>query len=164
MWTFEGIFYTNLDINVSAFIAEIKQKEIIDEYTIFIIYFQTHLNYFKFWKSRDCIILDIDKYSYQLISTNKKYLWIQSYTTFDDFKKLCSDYDLLEKHIKFICDYEWCKLKDGLYFNFQYYCSKIIIKFNCKRFTVIEFIEEILTNYPEFYKFNYSQIKPANSM
>ena len=166
MLVLEDIFYTNLTEDLTQFIAEIRQKEIIDEYTIFVIYDQFHetsrLNYFKFWKSRDCIILDIkDHVYYRLISSNKKYLWIQPHHTFDEFKKICSDYDLLEKHIKFTYNYKQCALKDGMHFNFQEYHSKIVIRFNCKLFTVNEFIEEILTTYPECYKYDYSQIKPA---
>ena len=89
-------------------------------------------------------------------------MWIQPqpHTTFDEFEKICSDYNLLEKHIKFTYNYEQCKLNDSLYFIFQDRWSKII-RFNRKLFTVNEFIEEILTNYPECYKYDYSQIKPA---
>jgi hypothetical protein len=169
MQILEGIFYTNLTDDLTQFITEIRQKEIIDDYTVFVIYAKFNCNnenclkYFKFWKSHDCIVLDIDEYEHcQLKSSNGKYLCTYQHT-FDDFKKLCIDCDLLENHIKFTYKYRRGILKDNLYFRFEYYCPTVI-GFNYKPFTVNEFIEEILTNYPEFYKFNYSQIKPANSI
>ena len=164
MQILENIFYTHLTEDLTQFIAEIKQKEIIDDYTIFVIYTQfnqkRYLKYCKFWKSHDCIVLDIKGYEYyQLKSSNRKYLCTR-WHTFDDFKKLCSDYDLLEKHIKFTYNYKQCKLEYPLYFKLRCYCP-IVIKFNHKEFTINEFIEEILINYPKFYKYDYGQIKPA---
>ena len=165
MQVLEGIFYTNLTEDLTQFIDEIRQKEIIDAYTIFVIYVQfgygTRLNYFKFWKSHDCMILDLkDSAYYRLNSSNGKYLYRFQCTPFDDFKKICSEYNLLEKYIKFTYNYRQCKLKDDLNFVFRDNYPMTIV-FNYKEFTLNEFIEEIMTNYPECYKYDYNQIKPA---
>ena len=80
---------------------------------------------------------------------------------------MCINYDLLESHIKFKYEglFLYALKPDELYFYF--YDSLIeaknekvsIIDFKGKRLTVNDFIEEISTNYPEFYKYDYSQIK-----
>ena len=158
----EDIFYTNLTDDLTKIIAKIRQNEIINDYTIFIIYTQLGyrgcLKYFKFWKSHDCIVSDIDTY-YSPICSNGKYLFIQQGATFDDFKKRCDDYDLLKKHIKFTYKMiNQCELEHGFRFYFGYW-SLTPIECSYKRFTIDEFIHEILTNHTEFY--NYDQIKPV---
>ena len=165
MQILEGIFYTNLTEDLTQFITKIRQKEIIDEYTIFVVFINTNqINYNKYWKSHDCIVLDIkDCASYWLNSSNGKYL-LSLHTPFDNFKKICNDYDLLEKHIKFTYDRGICKLNTCHCFYFALHYSITPIEFNEKRFAVEEFITEISINYPEFYKYDYCQIKPANLM
>ena len=69
---------------------------------------------------------------------------------------MCTDYDLLELYIKFrYVGSHWYDLNNSLYFYF--YGSTI--DFKGKILSVNDFIEEILTNYPECYKYDYSQIK-----
>lgn len=179
MFVFEDIFYTNFDLteNLTQYIAEIKQTSIINEYTIFIIYYNMknkRYEYSKFLKSHDCIVLNI-KGSYQNdVSFSKgKYVYLNccdgiyngGKTTIVEFKKICDDYDLLEKHIefKYICGH-WYKLKKNVVFNYLKFNKELPIIFEDKRFSVNDFIEEILTNYPEFYKYDHSQIKPVISM
>ena len=48
MQILENIFYTNLTVDLTKYIAEIKQKETIDEYTIFIIFYGHGYNYHKY--------------------------------------------------------------------------------------------------------------------
>ena len=155
----ENIFYTNLNDNLTQYIAEIKEKETINEYTIFIIVFYLgNYDYIKYWKSNDCIISGID-YTNNIISSNGKCMYINNNNNvkIDDFKQLCDEYDLLETHIKFTYDNGYCILSD----EFRFYFQATIIEFNDNIFTTNEFIEEIITNYPEFAKYNYSQIKSA---
>ena len=164
----EDIFYTNLTIDLTQFIAEIKQKEIIDEYMIFVIFYDNtnQIIYHKYWKSNDCIILYIKHSNNDIISSNEKYLHKDSENIkFDDFKQLCDEYDLLEKHIKFTHNIDelynvTCKLDDNNYFRFWAH-NKSCVFFKGSIFAINKFIEEILTNYPDFYKYDYSQIKPA---
>ena len=165
MQILEGIFYTNLTIDLTQYIAEIKQKETINEYTIFIIFYNNSYNYYKYLKSRDCILLNIDGIYPDILSfSNGKHSYRKTLcdNTIDEFKKMCDDYDLLEKYVKFeYSNSHWYALYDSdLYFYFWNGNRKPIL-FKCKNLSINEFIEEILTNYPEFYKYDYSQIKPA---
>jgi len=156
----EGIFYTNLTIDLTQYIAEIKQKEIIDEYTIFIIFYNRYYGYYKYWKNHDCTLLWIDN-QYHIIFYNKKYMYLEppyNYTI-NKFKKMCDDYDLLEKYIKFKSGDCYYILFDNIYFEAIY--NEEYISFKGKNLSVPDFIEEILTNYPESYKYDYSQIKPV---
>ena len=77
---------------------------------------------------------------------------------------MCDEYDLLEKHIKFTHNIDelydvTCKLDDNIYFRFWAH-NKSCVFFKGSIFAINKFIDEILTNYPEFYKYDYSQIKP----
>jgi hypothetical protein len=156
MQIIEDIFYTNSTIDLTHIIDEIKQREIIDEYTIFII--DNDISYYKYWKSHDCVILiDND----MMKCSNGKYLCSKD-GTFEDFKKLCNAYDLLEKHINFtFIGGKWYKLDNKFTFSINYHYRDTRIAFNRLHLSINEFIKEILTNYPEFYKYDYSQIKPA---
>jgi hypothetical protein len=153
MQVLEGIFYTNLTEDLTQFIADSAKFNLglatppkLDS---------------RHWKSHDCMILDFkDPSYYRLNGSNGKYLYRFQRTPFDDFKKICSEYNLLEKYIKFTYNYRQCKLKDDLNFVFRDNYPMTIL-FNYKEFTLNEFIEEIMTNYPECYKYDYSQIKPA---
>ena len=77
---------------------------------------------------------------------------------FDEFKKYCNNYDLLETYIKFtyISSYYY-KLSNGLIF--YAHISEMKIIFDNTIFSITEFIEFILTNYPDVYKYDYGQIK-----
>jgi hypothetical protein len=171
MQVLEGIFYTSLTEDLTQFIAEIKQKEVIDEYTIFIIFYGCSYYYSKYWKSSDCTINITNNYRSGVSFSNGKCRYLDnSYKhTIDGFKKMCIDYDLLESHIKFKYERHFVYvLKPGeLYFHIYDLLSEVknekvlVIDFKDKRLTVNEFIEEILTNYPELYKYDYGQIKPA---
>ena len=141
-------------------IIAIKQKEIINEYTIFIICYNNKiLTYHKYRKSHDCIILIVED-GRIIRSSNRKYLNLIHRTTFEEFKKFCDDYDLMEKYIKFTYyDYGLCSLSNGI--GFRFYTPPKEILFNNKYYTTKEFITEIQKNYPEFYKYDYNQIKPV---
>ena len=173
MQILEGIFYTNLTEDLTQFIAEIKKKEIIDEYTVFVIFYDYYDNiyqmiYHKYWKSHGCVILDInDNYHTGVSFSNGKYRYLENIYnhSIDKFKKMCTDYDLLELHIKFkyISHYLYV-LNNNLYFYFYGSTEdkKVsVIDFIGKRFSVDDFIEVILNNYSECYKYDYSQIKPT---
>ena len=156
----EGIFYTNLIEDLTQFIAEIRQKEVIDEYMVFIIYSNGVSRFYqKYRKSHDCAILDVfDCHITQC--SNKKYLNLINSPTLEDFKKFCDNYDLLEKYIKFThYSFGWCSLSNNIEFRFSTPPDEIY--FNAKFYTTEEFITEIQENYPEFYKYDYSQIKPS---
>jgi hypothetical protein len=175
----EGIFYTNLDNDVSAFIAKIRQKENIDEYTIFVIYYESGYEciiYDRYWKHHDCLVLRLDDDTFPQFS-NSKYC-IYSFVNYEEFFDI---WDLLEKYIKFRridmlpplrniktsiklipVMSAHCKLPNNLDFalNTDLMKSTPLI-FKHKYYTTEEFITEIQENYPEFYKYDYSQIKPA---
>ncbi len=106
-------------------------------------------------KDHDCIIL------YARFS-NGKYIRVDDIVEFNDFKKICEEYELLEKYIKFKYMnnrwYRWYVMCDNLYFGWN---GVNPIRFKGKTLSINDFIEEILTNYPEYYKYDYSQIKPA---
>ena len=172
MQVLEGIFYTNLTEDLTQFIAEIKKKEIIDEYTAFVIFYDNtyQMVCHKYWKSLGCIILDINHSDDDdIICSNEKYLHKDTENIkFDDFKQLCDEWDLLEKHIKFAYNIDGThryKLDDNNYFNFWAYSAYDgpCVLFKGTTFTINEFINKILTNYPEFYNYDYSQIKPVIS-
>ena len=160
----EGIFYTNLTDDLTQFIAKIRQKEIINEYTIFVIFCSTGYNYryYKYWKSCDCVITITNDNPNFILFSNGKYKYLKDVyeTTIDEFKKMCDNYDLLESCIKFTADTRWYNLNDRLYFYFY----GLLVSFNGRKMTINDFIEKISTNYTEFYKYDYSQIKPANLM
>jgi hypothetical protein len=120
------------------------------------LYYDHVPSYVKYWKDLDCIILNT-------CFSNGKYICVDDNVEFNDFKKMCEEYELLEKYIKFKYRHNrwcsWCVLYDGLYFN---WCrGNDPIRFKCKNLSINEFIEGILKNYLEFYKYDYSQIKPA---
>ena len=167
MQILEGIFYTNLTEDLSLFIKEIKQKEIIDEYTVFVLFINNlpdinpkyRITYDKYIKSHDCIILKIDEYYKNIHCSNRKYMNVK-YFNIDYFKKYCSIYDLLEPYIKFTpFTHSAYILSNKLAFYIDANKSKIV--FNNIEFSITNFIEEISTNYPECYKYDYSQIKPV---
>ena len=92
--------------------------------------------------------------------SNGKYM--SAVFQFDRFKKHYDAYDLLETYIKFTSiGNNLGKLTDQLHFYITHKNQdpKITFKENC--FSINEFIEEISTNYPDFYKYDYSQIEPA---
>ena len=156
----EGIFYTNLDNDVSAFIAEIRQKENIDEYTIFVIFnIWERIDYCKYWKHHDCLILNLKDDKIPQFS-NDKYDTCNS----RDHKKYFDDLDLLEMHIKFtrITETPYCSLSNISSFTILSPSYPWSVAFGNKYYyTIAEFIFDIQENYPEFYKYDYSQIKPA---
>ena len=164
MWVFEGIFYTNLDIDVSAFIVEIKQKETIDKYTIFVIFGDHRLTYKKYWKHHDCSVLRLKNDIFPEFSNNK----YSNYYMVAEYEKYFDLWDLLDKYVKFkrnnpsIYYTSKCNLSNDLIFLVNI-CSINYspLVFNNKHYTTKEFITEIQENYPEFYKHDYSQIKPA---
>ena len=155
----DNIFYTNLDDNLTIFIENIKQKEVIDNNTIFVLYYDHKLYYHKYWKCCDCMVLKLVNNRFLQFSNGKYFE-----DTLLDYKKYFDDYDLLEKYIKFtyIKGNAYCELANKLVFIIiadAYLINSKPIVFNDLYYTVNEFIEEILTNYPELYKYDYSQIK-----
>ena len=181
MFVFKGIFYTNFKLtpNLAQFIAKIKQMTHINKYTVFIIYFNKrykHYEYIKYWKSRDCKVLNIRGKRQNEVSFSKGMriyrcsgaiddefgLYDGCTITIDEFKKMCDDYDLLEKHVEFKYKNDWYTLNSSTinYFHLKFN-RELSIMFEDKHLSVNDFIQEIMTNYPECYKCNYSQIKPA---
>lgn len=167
MHIIEGIFYTNLDIDISAFIVEIKQDKIIDKYTIFVIFNDEHgLVYDRYWKHHDCSVLRLENDKFPEFSNNQ---YSNSYLI--RYEKYFKIWSLLDKYIKFtrIRMSIYCKLSNDLEFAVSIYLlnNKSLglnhksWGFKYKYYTIEEFITEIQENYPEFYKYYYSQIKPA---
>jgi len=159
MQIIEDIFYTNLTEDLTQFILAIKQKEIIDKYTIFIIFNEHGLNYNKYWKHHDCSVLRLKDDTFPEFSNNKYSHYLIECEKYFDL------YGLLDKYIKFTHSRSryYCNLLNtDLEFSVRMYLlNHRSLIFKHKYYTVEEFITEIQENYPEFYKYDYSQIKPA---
>ena len=159
MQIIEDIFYTNLTEDLTQFILAIKQKEIIDKYTIFVIFNEHSLVYNRYWKHHDCSVLRLENDKFPEFSNSK---YSNSYLI--QYEKYFEIWSLLDKYIKFTRNRMsiYCKLSNDLEFAVSIYLlNHKSLGFKYKYYTVEEFITEIQENYPEFYKYDYSQIKPS---